>query len=236
MVDVPGNNTTTVTISVGGVLSGTLETIGDHDWYRITLTQGQQISILLDGISLEDPYLRIRDAAGNVLFENDDINSGVNRDSRIVFTAPTSGTFYIDAGSWEDDYTGTYQLSVTPYVPPPLWTYDQIADQLTNGYWGGETHRFNVAPGAQITVNLTGLTQDGRTLAIAALQTWTDIIGVNFVQVTSGGQIVFDDNEEGAFADSTYSGGFKFERERRYGMARRLRYEPKYVLIPGVHS
>ena len=208
MVDIPGNSSTTAGIVVGGTVTGSLEVVGDHDWFRITLEAGQTVTITLNGTTLEDPYLRIRNASGTLLDENDDISSGINRDSRLNFTASTSGTYYIDVGAWNEDYAGQYQLSVTTYVPPSVWTYDQIADQLTTGYWGGTAHRFNVSAGGQITVNLTALTADGRSLALAALSTWTDIIGVNFVTVTTGGQIVFDDNEEGAFAESSYSGSF----------------------------
>ena len=208
MVDIPGNSSTTAGIVVGGTVTGSLEVVGDHDWFRITLAAGQSVTITLNGTTLEDPYLRIRNSSGTLVDENDDISSGINRDSRLSFTASTSGTYYIDVGAWNEDYAGQYQLSVTNYVPPSVWTYDQIADQLTTGYWGGTAHRFNVSAGGQITVNLTALTTDGRSLALAALSTWTDIIGVNFVTVTSGGQIVFDDDEEGAFAESSYSGSF----------------------------
>jgi hypothetical protein len=37
-------------------------------------------------------FLRLEDAQGKKLAENDDIEEGVNLNSRIVFTAPTSGT------------------------------------------------------------------------------------------------------------------------------------------------
>ncbi|HEU0284855.1 MAG TPA: FG-GAP-like repeat-containing protein [Sphingomicrobium sp.] len=208
MADIPGNSTTTATITVGGTVSGTLETLGDHDWFRIQLTAGQSITITLNGVTLVDPYLGILNSSGVSLQENDDISSGVNRDSRIGFTATTSGTYYIDASAWQDNYTGTYQLQVTPYTPPPVWTYDQIANQLVSGYWGGTTHRFNVAPGGQLTVNVTALTPAGQNLARAALATWTDITGIRFVEVGAGGQIVFDDNEDGAHASSSYSGSF----------------------------
>jgi serralysin len=208
MVDIPASTSTSATITVGGTVTGSLEVVGDHDWFKITLAAGQSVTITLNGTTLEDPYLRIRNSSGTVIHENDDISSGINRDSRVSFTASTSGTYYIDVGAWDEGYAGQYQLSVTNYVAPPIWTYDQIADQLTSGYWGGDTHRFNVSPGGQLTVNLTALTAAGRDLALAALATWTDIIGVTFVQVTSGGQITFDDNEEGAFAESTYSGSF----------------------------
>ena len=208
MADIPASTTTTAAISVGGTVTGTLESFGDHDWFRIQLTAGQIITITLNGSTLEDPFLRILNSSGGILQENDDISSGVIRDSRIVFTAPTTGTYYIDAGAWQDSYVGDYQLNVTTYVAPSVWTYDQIADQLIRGYWGGTSHRFNVSPGGQITVNLTGLTPEGQTLARGALATWTDVIGVRFVEVAVGGQIAFDDNEEGAHSESLYSGSF----------------------------
>lgn len=208
MVDIPGNDTTTRSITIGGTLDDTLEVMGDRDWVRVELTSGQSVKVFLDGLTLEDPYLRIRDASGNLLFENDDITSGSNRDSLLAFTATYTGTYFIDVGAWEDKYTGTYELSVSVYTPPPLATIDQIADQLVTGYWGGQQHRFNVTQGGSLSVNLTGLTPEGQHLARAALKTWTDIIGVNFVEVATGGKLKFDDNEEGAHSSSIYSGGF----------------------------
>ena len=208
MADIPASTATTASISVGGSVTGTIETFGDHDWFRIQLTAGQQISITLNGTTLQDPFLRILNSSGAILQENDDISSGVIRDSRIVFTVPTTGTYYIDAGAWQDNYVGDYQVNVATYVGPSVWTYDQIADQLIRGYWGGTQHRFNVSQGGQLTVNLTALTPEGQTLARGALATWTDVIGVRFVEVATGGQIVFDDSADGAYADSRYSGSF----------------------------
>jgi serralysin len=205
--DIPGNSSTTATITVGGTVNNTLEVLGDHDWFKLVLTAGQSVTIHVDGITLEDSYLYVRSSGGVVLYENDDIVSGVNRDSQLSFTANTSGTYYIDVGAWDDGYTGTYQLSVTTYTPPPLYTYDQIADQLVNGYWGGDDHHFDVSQGGSVTVNVTGLTAAGQAIAIAALQTWTDIIGVTFTPVAIGGQIVFDDSQDGAYTDANWSGG-----------------------------
>ena len=213
MVDIPGNNSTTRTITVGGTLTDSLEVVGDHDWVRIQLTAGQSISIALDGLTLIDPYLRIRDASGNVIYENDDITSGVNRDLSLAFTATYTGTYYIDVSAWEPPpdspdypgYTGTYTLSVANYTPPPLATVQQVSNQLVSGYWDGDTHHFNVGPGGSISVNLSALTPAGQTLARAALATWTDIIGVSFPEVMTGGQIVFDDNQEGAFSSGNWT-------------------------------
>lgn len=208
MTDIPGNSSTGAVISIGGTVTNTLEVKGDHDWFKLELTAGQEVVITLNGITLEDPYLRIRDASGNVIFENDDIVSGEIRDSKLGFVAPTTGTYYIDVGAWNEDYTGDYQLQVKLYTPPPVWTTDEVADFLAYGYWNGNSHRFNVGQGDSITVNITGLTASGQTLAREALALWSDVIGVSFLEVTTGGQIIFDDDQEGAFATENSTGGF----------------------------
>jgi serralysin len=207
--DIPGNQTTTTSITVGGPsVSSTLESLGDHDWIRIDLVAGQNITVFVDGTTLEDPYVYIRNASGTLLYENDDINPGVIRDSKVSFTATTTGTYYIDVGSFDENYTGDYTVTVTNYTPPPVASYDTIAQELIVDYWGaGQEHHFDVTQGGTITVNITGLTAAGKTLARAALAEWSDIIGVNFVEVTTGGQITFDDNQAGAATDGTWSNG-----------------------------
>lgn len=204
MTDIPGNRFTTASVTVGAPIVGSLETIGDHDWFRLDLSAGQSITVALDGLTLEDPYLRIYDSAGNLLYENDD--GGPGRDSLLTFTASYTGTYFVDVGAWNEGYVGDYQLSVNAYVPPAVWTNDQIANQLTTGYWDGQVHHFNASPGGTITVNITALTSAGQNLAREALNLWSDIIGVTFQYVTTGGQITFDDNEEGAHADANWSG------------------------------
>ena len=198
LTDIPGNTSTTAAVTVGSTTSGTLDAAGDHDWYRITLSAGQSITVTINGVTLEDPYLYIRDSAGNLLYQNDDISSGINRNSQLSFTATYSGTYYIDVGAFNEAYTGDYQVVVATYSPPPLATNDQIADQLVNGYWGGasESHHFNVTQGGTITVNMTMLNAGEQTLARAALAEWSDIIGVSFQEVSTGGQIQFDNRED----------------------------------------
>lgn len=180
MTDIPGDASTTVSVSVGGTITDTLEAAGDHDWIAITLTAGQPVVISLDGITLHDPYLYIRDSSGTLLFQDDDISSGVDLNSEIAFNPGYSGTYYIDVGAYADAGSGTYQVSVQPYTPPAPGTIDQIATQLTTGFWGGDTHHFDVTQGGTITVDISTLNADEQALARAALSEWTDIIGVHF--------------------------------------------------------
>jgi Ca2+-binding RTX toxin-like protein len=196
LADIPGNTSTTATMTVGSQTTSAIETLGDHDWYKVTLAAGQKITVTVTGAGNLDTYLNIYDPTGtNILASNDDIVTGTNTNSRLAFTAPTAGTYYIDVGSWNDQSTGAYDLFVEP-SPPPVWNNDQIAYQLVNGYWGSDVHHFNVTQGGTITVNVSTLTAAEQTLARAALQDWSDVIGVHFQEVTSGGQISFSDAED----------------------------------------
>ena len=207
--DIPADASTTATLSVGSSVAGSLDVVGDRDWYRLNLSAGQEVRVDLIGTGnpgVDDTYLRIRDSNGNLLYENDDVGSSLN--SSIAFRAPTSGTFFVEVGSYDDQSSGGYQVSVSAYQMPPEFSWQQIANQLVSGYWNGDTHRFAVSPGGSLTVNLTGLTATGQTLARAALAQWTDIIGVSFVETTSTtASLTFDDNEPGAFTEATWSNG-----------------------------
>ena len=97
MADVPGDLTTNAAIAVGTTITNAIETVGDHDWYKVTLNAGQKVSIALNLGTLEDSYLYLRNASGAVIAENDD--GGGGRGSRLVFTAPTTGTYYVDASA-----------------------------------------------------------------------------------------------------------------------------------------
>jgi serralysin len=134
---------------------------------------------------------------GNLLVSNGDDE---NPRALLSFTAPTDGTYYIDAGG-TFDADGHYQLS----VQTPASSYDEIADWLVSGYFGDDWHCWDVPQGGSISVNLTGLTSAGKTLARAALAEWSDIIGINFTEVLTGGQIVFDDSDSGAYTSTDWS-------------------------------
>jgi Ca2+-binding RTX toxin-like protein len=109
-------------IAVGGSASGALQIAGDRDWFAVQLQAGGTYAISLvgkagGGGTLADPFLRLHDSSGTLLASNDDISPGSNSDSRLVFTASSSGTFYVDAGGFVDGYTGTYRVDVSQTGP-----------------------------------------------------------------------------------------------------------------------
>jgi len=154
---------------------------------------------------------------------NGDTITGLDVGDSIVITDATLSDFTFDLSGGHLTYTGG-SLTIASELPgklvataaagggvqltvvtPPVYSYDQIADQLVDGYWNGDWHHFAVSQGGTITVNLTGLTAAGQTLARAALGEWTDVIGVNFKEVSTGGQIVFDDTDDGAYTTASWS-------------------------------
>jgi hypothetical protein len=211
LADIPGDLSTTSTLTVGGSTTNVLDTNGDHDWFAINLLAGQQVTASIFGITLVDPLLNVRDSSGQVVFSNDDIKAGSDRNSEVTFTPTSSGTYYIDVGAFNNAYSGTYQVSVQAGTQPPVATVDTLAGYLTRGYWGGSLHHFSATQGGTITVTLGTLNSAEQNLARNALQEWSDIIGVHFQEVTTGGQIVFDDTEDStgnpvAATDANWSG------------------------------
>ncbi len=92
---------------------------------------------------------------------------------------------------------------------PAKANYDQIADYLTDGYWegdGGSRRAFDVAPGGTLTADITALTAEGQQLARWALESWTNVSGINFRFVESNADITFDDEESNAFIRPDISG------------------------------
>ena len=111
---VPGDTTTTATLGVGSYVDATIETSGDRDWYAVTLVAGRRYSFSANAVpnsnTTIDSYLRLYNSAGTLLLEDDDGGPGAY--SEIHFTATASGTFYISAGTYNDNDIGTYRLRV----------------------------------------------------------------------------------------------------------------------------
>ena len=198
--DAAGDTSTTATMSVGDEFDGSL-TAGDHDWVQIDLVAGQSYVFSVWGTGgttagIDDTVLNLRDSTGALLATNDDVTA-TNVFSQIEFTATTTGTYFLDVSAYSSSETGAYTLQAATNV----FTVDQVVTQLTEFGWGSPyAMHFDVQPGDSLTVNLTALTAEGQQLARWALEAWSNTLDIDFVEVSSGGQIIFDDNQAGAFA------------------------------------
>jgi Ca2+-binding RTX toxin-like protein len=89
-------------------------------------------------------------------------------------------------------------------------TLDQQASYLTDGFWhdatGGSQHHFDVHAGGSLTVNLARLSSTAQVVAKYALQTWTNVSGIKFVETAAAGAINFSENKSGAYSSSNYAG------------------------------
>jgi len=117
--DAPESVATPYAIEVGDSFHGRLATTGDRDWIAVELQAGTAYTISLSGVSsgggsLVDPYLSLLDATGAVVAEDDD--GGRSYDSALSFTASVTGTYYIEAAAYADDYAGTYTASLNQVV------------------------------------------------------------------------------------------------------------------------
>ena len=113
--DAAGNATTSYVLDVGQTAQGLLSSAADHDWYRVDLLAGETYTFAMTGTgtnNVVDTYLQLYDADGTtVLAQDDDSLSGAN--SILTYTALSTGTYYIDAGSFDDSHSGQYGVSVT---------------------------------------------------------------------------------------------------------------------------
>ncbi|WP_322114167.1 DUF4214 domain-containing protein [Pseudomonas sp. KU26590] len=113
---------------------------------------------------------------------------------------------------WTDGATsqGVSQQTATSQATLGHLTLDQQANYLTDGYWhdayGGSQHHFDVHAGGSLTVNLASLSANAQVVARYALQTWTDVSGINFVETTAAAAINFSENNSGAYSSSNYAG------------------------------
>ena len=175
-------------------------TSGDHDWIAVDLEAGVDYLFSVWGtggsnIGLSDTILALRDATGRLLQEIDDLGS--NLFSLIEYTATTSGTFYLDVSGYGFN-SGQYTLAVTDTVLTPT----QIATFETEFFWGYPTTlRFDAVAGDTLTYNISNLTAEGQRLAEWALDSWSEVTGLNFQRTTSStAHLRFDDARDGAFA------------------------------------
>ena len=216
--DADETTSTAYSLSIGQSFYGRISSGTDEDWIAVTLVAGQTYEFRMLGMGanfIPDPLVNLYNSTGVFLTSNDDsFTSGSNThetDSRLIFTASSSGVHYISADGFSTS-VGDYLLSVTPHNPNGMvLTTDEIAWQLINNssafFSSPEAARFNVGPDNSLSVNITALTSDGQFLARQAMLAWSAVTNITFTETTGTAEITFDDNQSGAFAQPTYSGG-----------------------------
>ena len=143
--DYASTTQTTGAVAVGSSTTGEIETSGDRDWFAVTLEAGKTYRIDLEGSktgsgTLRNPYLRgVHDADGVLLDGTTNDHGGAGRNSRVTFTAPEAGTYYVAAGA-NGSQKGTYTLSVT-----------DVTDGVPDDFAAGTETSGTVAVGSSTT-------------------------------------------------------------------------------------
>ncbi|MFP4560731.1 MAG: JDVT-CTERM domain-containing protein, partial [Thiohalorhabdus sp.] len=95
-------------VAEDGSDSGTLEYPGDRDWFGVDLEADSSYTFTLEGDTLDTPYLRLRDADGNVI----DSDSGSDTEAaEVTFLSGSDQEVYVEAASLDDEGAGTYTVS-----------------------------------------------------------------------------------------------------------------------------
>ncbi len=94
---------------------GTLTAQIKEQPHQVTWQAGKTCLIDLES-SAFDTVLRLHDAKGKLLAENDDIVPGVNLHSRLIFTPKEDGTYRLVATSFEQRGSGAYTLTIRSFV------------------------------------------------------------------------------------------------------------------------
>jgi serralysin len=146
-------------VSVGGAPKiGTIGTIGDQDFYKVTLEAGKTYEIDLFGqvggkslVPLLDSYVELYNASGTLLASADGgastlintVNSGF--DAILTFQASVTGTYYINARAFGNEL-GDYALSVKavdPNGPGVYHPYYDSGSPLNAIDWGSQVNKVN---------------------------------------------------------------------------------------------
>jgi serralysin len=157
---VPGDITTTRTLTVnGGWVAGTIDTIGDQDFYKVELVAGHTYDISQfmttngpSGIPIPDSYVEIYDSTGKLLTGADGGgNDSQGLDAVLTFVAKTSGTYYVNARAFDQDArngttgdgVGDYEVSVKDVTGRPggYTAYYDLDSPLHSIDWGTQVDR-----------------------------------------------------------------------------------------------
>ena len=160
--DIGADTRSGVSVKPGGPVSGRINYAGDHDWISANLVAGKVyvVDVLGDGAgssgviggTLKDSTLRMLDASGNELMQDD--NSGAGLDSHLMITPASSGTYYFDVGS-NGAELGSYTLRLREL-------YSGVTDPLESAQWYRTALGLDMLDGQVTGTGVTiGLVDDG---------------------------------------------------------------------------
>ncbi|MBZ0298261.1 MAG: PPC domain-containing protein, partial [Anaerolineae bacterium] len=140
------------TIDFGDTISDQLSSNVSAVEYTFTGEQGQFVSITMLQVVDMDPFLRLLDASGNVLIEDDDSAGSLN--AKIgPYRLPTNGSYTIVATSLSGDDVGDFTLNLETTVVQRI-EYGQTITGTLDTDNPEEEYLFTTAAGDTISIDL----------------------------------------------------------------------------------
>jgi len=163
-----------------GTLSSSNTTYSDwlgsadtNDFYRFSITNSSDLSLLLNGLSADADLQLIRDINSNGLVDSNEVLQGSYATSTtaesINFNNLAAGTYYVRAYQYSGDTNYNLRLSAIPDPGNTLTTANNIgtlgftAQTYSNSIGGTDTndyYRFNLSETRNLNVVLNGLSAD----------------------------------------------------------------------------
>ncbi|MFD1983544.1 M10 family metallopeptidase C-terminal domain-containing protein [Mesorhizobium newzealandense] len=208
--DAAASTATSYTLAVGQTATGHLSSGSDHDWYRVHLVAGQTYTFAevgegarvssTVGDNVEDTFLALMNASGTLVASNDDVISGEYRYSTITYTALTTGDYFINAGSFNDDYAGQYGVSVVSgtrasydelmgagAILRPASSWSSAPGQAATVTWAVRTSDVNCTDSQLVAAPFSQLTAAEVAAVKSVLAFYSSVCGLTFTQVNPGG-------------------------------------------------
>ena len=117
--DFPANITTTGTVDVDGSATGTIDLVGERDWFRVTLIPGNTYKIDIEGSAtgmgtLYSPNLTgIHDNTGQLIANTSNDFGGVDSNAKLIYRPNGSDLTYYISVEGGGSSLGSYTVTVT---------------------------------------------------------------------------------------------------------------------------
>ena len=123
-------------LTIGGTVNATMESAGNANWFKVTLTAGSTYRFTETGLDNDDYFDVLPPADASDFAQVYSPSSFAAGQSKYVnFTADTSGVYYVKVGSY-DSFTGAYTIGVAQVTNS--YTLANVANNLL--YIGGTIH------------------------------------------------------------------------------------------------
>lgn len=192
--DAAATTATAYSLAIGQTARGEISVKGDHDFYKISLVAGQTYTFAEIGTGmngLQDPFMSIINSSGKTVASNDD--GGPGSSALLTYKPTASGTYYINAGAYNNLSTGQYGVSVTAGTKASFdvemgagaldsylsWSPIDSASAATVTYG----FRSSAPTGYTPPANFSPLSSEEITAVKSILKLWSDVAQVTFNQV-----------------------------------------------------